>query len=254
MPDIAFEKLDQIPEGLREGVKEVDGKYVIKVVQESKLSEFRDNNTKLRGDVDTLNGKLARAIKIIGDEDLDKAEQGITDLRSTAQRVKDGELIAKAGLEEAVAQRTTEMRSSHTAALQEQAKEVAAWKAKHGEVDQRLKREILSREVSKLAFDEKLGIRGSAVPDLLERAAKTFVVGDDGSLKAMKGDQELYGDDSNPLTVHGWASKLREEAPHFFEGSKGGGSSAGNKLGLTASELAGMSPEQRISLSNERGR
>ena len=129
MPDIVFEKLEQVPEVFRDIAKEVDGKVVIKVVSEAKHAEFRDNNVRLSGERENLAKQLARAKAIFGTEDFDEAEKAVTDLRTLKTRVDNNELVAKVGVDETIAQRTAEMKAAHAAQIQERANEANAWKA-----------------------------------------------------------------------------------------------------------------------------
>lgn len=252
MPVIEYERADQVPEAFRGIIKEVGGKVTINVVSEDKLAEFRENNVKLASERDGLKAHVARASQILGTDNWDEAEKSVGDLRTLETRVKNNELVAKVGVDETIAQRTAEMKAAHAAQIQERANEANAWKQKFTDLDARHRRGVIEREVTKVALDDKVGIESYALPDLLERAAKTFVVGDDGSMKAMKGDTVLYGEDgTSPMSAQEWVLKLRESAPHFFKGSKGGGSSAGGLHGISGADLSKMSPEQKIALVNE---
>ena len=54
MPEIVFESLDKVPEGLREHAKEEEGKVKVNVVPKNKLDEFRETNIKLAQERDSL--------------------------------------------------------------------------------------------------------------------------------------------------------------------------------------------------------
>lgn len=55
MPDIVYDTLEAIPEGLRENAKKGDdGKFTVKVVLQSKLDEFRDSNIRVSKERDDL--------------------------------------------------------------------------------------------------------------------------------------------------------------------------------------------------------
>jgi hypothetical protein len=77
---------------------------------------------------------------------------------------------------------------------------------------------------------------------------------DDGRVLAYQGDLQLYGaDGGSPLTPKEWIGKLKEEAPHFFKGTTGGGAGGGEQrgpLGKTSQEMKAMNASDRLALAN----
>lgn len=254
MPDIFFDSLDQVPEGLKEVAKTNDaGKIVIKVVPQAKLDEFRDRNITVSKERDDLLAIANKAKELLGD-DFDAAAASLTELRSVAQRVKDGQLVENKGLEEALTERTQKMREEMQAEIQRKALEAKQWQDKHSQTDQRLRRTFVDRAITDVVLDETSGVHPKALADILGRAYGVFEVGEDGKLTAKRGDAVLYGSDgATAMSPKEWINTLREEAPYFFKGSNGGGSSGseGTSInGMTTAEIAKLSPEQRLQIAN----
>lgn len=254
MPDIFYDSLDAVPEGLREAATEADGKLRVSVVAKSKLDEFRENNIKVSKERDDMLPLLARAKQILGTEDFDEAEKSLAELRQMQQQVKDGQLVANKSLDEAVSERTKQMRESLETQIAEKAREAKAWQEKFGQSDQKYRKTVIDRAVTDVVLDEESGVQTKALPDILSRAYGIFEVGDDGKLTAKKGGEVLYGlDGTTPMSPKEWLTALREEAPYFFRGSNGGGSGGGETVhaGMSAAELAKLDPVTRLQIANK---
>lgn len=255
MPEIIFDSLEQVPEGLREGAKTNDtGKVVINVVPKDKLDEFRENNIKIVKERDDLATALGKAKEILGTEDFEQAAASLGELRTTAQRVKDGQLVENKGLEEAITERTTKMREEFQGEIARHASEAKAWKDKFSATDTKLRRTHIDRAITDVVLDEGSGVHPKALTDILGRAYGLFEVGDDGKLTPKKGDAVIYGGDgATPMSPKEWVLSLKEEAPYFFKGSNGGGSTGSDGktiAGMTTAEIAKLSPEQRLQIAN----
>lgn len=254
MPDIFFSSLNEVPEGLREVAVTEGDKVKVSVVPRAKLDEFRENNVKIVKERDDLATKVTKLSTVLGTEDLETAEKDLTALRSMSQRVKDGELVENKGLDEALAERTKEMRSGFESEILNAKKEALAWRDKYSQADTKIRKGAIDRAVTDAVIDPASGVQQRALPDIMERAYKVFQVGDDGTLTPKNGEAVMYGADGvTPMTTKEWVAKLKEEAPYFFVQSNGGGAGGSeSKLlaGYTQSELAKMSPEMRLRLAN----
>ncbi len=254
MPDLIFDNLEQIPEGLREGAKTNEtGKVVIKVVPQAKLDEFRDNNIKVVKERDDALAIAARAKEIVG-EDFDAFTAQLGELKTTAQRVKDGELVANKSLEDALAERTAKMREDMGGEIKRHADEAKAWKEKYGSTDKKLRQTHIDRHMTDVVLDEQVGVHPKALNDILQRAYGVFEVSDDGKLTPKKGDAVLYGGDgATPMSPKEWVQSLKDDAPYFFKGSNGGGAEGGDGKsinGMTPADIAKLPPEQRLAIAN----
>jgi len=110
MPDIIFKTRDEIPEGLRDEVKEEGGVLKVSVVSTKKLNEFRDTNITVSKERDTLRERLNRVQPIIGD-DPDAFATQYAEMQTVLQQVKDGKLKTTPEIEKAVTERVASMKA-----------------------------------------------------------------------------------------------------------------------------------------------
>lgn len=253
MPDIIYDTLDAVPEGLREGAKEDNGKIVVKVVPANKLDEFRENNIKLRQEFEGVQKQFESVKGVIG-EDFESFKKEYGELKTLGKKFADKELVENKGLDAALAERTAQMRQQLEEQIGTKAREAAAWQDKFSQTDAKFRRTFIDRAITDVVLDESMGVHPKAVADILSRAYGVFNVGDDGALKPMKGDAVLYGADGvSPMTPKEWIKALKDEAPYFFKNSNGGGSTGGdvkNFGGYTAEDFQKLPPEQRLAIAN----
>jgi len=257
MPDITFTSLDQIPDGLKEYAKQADGKFVVNVVPNAKLTEFRDNNIKFAQERDAAKATVEALTAIVG-SDPEKFKAELVDLRSTAQKVKDGQLkgsdaitkevearleAATASLKTQLSEMGTKLNTSETASM--------SWKAK-------FERQVLREHITAAVVAKDSIANPAALGDIISRAEQVFRVKDDG-IVPMKGDTIIYGaDGASPMTPKEWLTKLVETAPYFGKESSGGG--AGTKQGdaayggLSREAFQALSPEERITRARSAAR
>ncbi|MEQ8308024.1 MAG: hypothetical protein RIA09_15815 [Hoeflea sp.] len=258
MPEIKFDTLDAIPEGLREGAKEVDGKVIINVVPKAKLDEFRDTNIALSAERDTLKQTAATLQEIVG-EDPEAFQASLEEMRQTTQQVKDGKLKGTDAIETEVNSRVSSMKGDYERRLQEAGQETKAWKEKAMTADQKFRQSQIDRAVTNAVLADDSGAQPQALTDILTRAYKTFVVEDDGKLVAKDGEATIYGSDgASPMTPKEWLEKLRDEAPYFFKQSNGGGAGGAGegKLpnGMAAEDFQKLSGAEQLRLARQGGR
>lgn len=232
MPEITYDTLDAVPEGLREYAKEVDGgKVAVSVVPKAKVDEFRENNIKLNQERESLIGRVQTYSSVIG-EDFDQFKQELDDLRAVKRRVENKELVENGSLDEALAKRTTEMRTGYESQIAEKTKELDAWRKQVEQIQSKFNRSLIDRAVTDAVLNPKSGVNPSALPDILSRAYNTFRVEGEGAVVPYSGDSKLIGADGmSAMTPHEWLSKMRESAPYFFKESTGGGAGSGSTPG-----------------------
>lgn len=257
MPEIIFDTIDAIPEGLRDGAKQVDGKHVVNVVLKAKLDEFRDNNTTLSQERDTLKASVATLSKIVGEDPSTFAAE-LEQLRTTAQQVKDGKLKGTDAIETEVANRVASMKGDYERRLQEASKDAVTWKDKAVAADQKFRRSLIDRSVTNAVLAEASGAQPQALPDILSRAYGVFTVDDNGTLIAKDGEATIYGaDGATPMTPAEWLEKLKENAPYFFKSSNGGGAggsqSNGIPNGMSAEDFGKLSGSEQLRLARQAG-
>jgi len=76
------------------------------------------------------------------------------------------------------------------------------------------------------------GVKSSALEDVHARAAKAFIIDEDGNLKYK---EDKLDADGKPYSVAAWMKDLAPVAPHFFESNQGTGAP---KNGRTTSSVA----------------
>jgi hypothetical protein len=255
MPIFSFDSLEAIPESLRSFAKAEGDKVQINLVPQDKLDEFRDTNTSLVKERDALQKQVETLSPIVG-EDPAAFSADLTELRAVAQRVKDGSLTDSRKIEEEIIRRTEDMKKSLEEQVRAAQKEGANWKDKASQIESTYKRTLVSSAIKDAAISPEAGLNPSAIPDVLSRAQAVWRATDDGKVLAFQGDLQLYGaDGGSPLTPKEWIAKLKEEAPHFFKDTSGGGAGGGpgdrrGPLGKTAQEMKGMSAQDRLALAN----
>jgi hypothetical protein len=236
MPTITFKTKEEIPESLQQHATEAaDGTWKVGVVHES----FRDKNTALLKERDTLAHALQTYKSVVGDTDPDALKNELEALRETAQMVKDGKLSKKEDIEAEVARRL----QAKEAALTEQIK-ASATKAEEAsrraqDFEARWKTTIVDRAISEAVLAGDSGINPSALPDIMSRASRVFRAKEDGTLVAMQGDTIIYGEDGETsMKPKEWLRQVLKEAPHFAKPSAGGGANGGNEKGVAGSGLS----------------
>lgn len=259
MPDLTYDSLDAIPEGLRDDAKQNGDKFVVTVVPNKKLTEFRDNNIALRQKVDSYEPVIS-AYRALGDDPA-KLSAEVTELRQVAQQVKDGTLKGTGAVKEEVDRRVTEalkQRDTEFAQkdvkLRELSTEASTWK-------QRYERSVLDQQITNAVVAADSVANPAALPDILSRAASLFVVQPDGSIVPKKGDAIQYGADGvTPMSVNEWLTKLVAEAAYLGKQSSGGGSggggagSVGSKYGMSDADFAKLPAQERIRLARKVGK
>jgi hypothetical protein len=252
MPVLSFDTIDAVPEGLKEFAKTDDGKVTVNVVASVKLDEFRNKNIELSKTVETMGPIMARVKEIAGD-DLDKFANDLSGLKDIAKRVQDGELKTTDQIEAAVADRIKAVKDGYDENAKALGRQVSELTKTKETLEQRLSNTRIEKDVTSVVILPDSGVRVEALPDVLQRAYRLFKVEGD-KLVPKNGEATIYGaDGASPMTVAEWIVKLRDEAPHYFKGNGGGGANGGKdgKVGgYSKTELAAMSPMQRLALAN----
>lgn len=265
MATITYENLADVPEDLRDTAKEVEGKYVVNVVPQAKVTEFREKNISVVKERDALKEALAQYESVTGVTLPDLEEGKLSEfaktlemLRETKRKVDDGALVENTSLEEAAAARVSEVTNSFKAQLAQMAKERDAHKAKAEQAQQRANAIMVENAVRLAASDPDVAMIDKAVAMILPQALNTFRVDEDGKILPKSPDGTIiYGPDGvSPKTIKEWLLEQREENSFLFKNSKGGGASGSGETAtgrINAEELAKMSPAARIQYARKHG-
>lgn len=257
MPELTFDKLDAIPEDLRGDAKQTDGgKFVVNVVSSKKLVEFRDNNINLSRERDELKQKYGAIAPLIGD-DPTKFTAELTELRSTAQLVKDGKLKTSEAIETEVVNRSKAKTESLETQLRETAQKVQTLSEEAGGWRSKYEKSVLHQQITNVIVGKDSIANPEALPDIIARAERVFQVQPDGSIVPKQGDQVIYGSDgATPMSPKEWLTKLVAEAPYLGKPSAGGGANGGRDNGkkfggLSEAEFNKLPPQERMRRARE---
>jgi hypothetical protein len=252
MPNITFDTLDVVPDGLKEHAKkdEASGKFLVSVVPEVKLNEFRDTNVRVSQERDAL-GVVVQKIKPLIGDDIDAFIAQYTELATMSQQVKDGKLKASGDIEAEVLNRVASMKTGFETQLTQAQQALVAERNARVEATTKYNRSIIDQNVTQAVITPTSGANPEALNDILTRAYGVFQVQADGKLIAKDGEAIIYGvDGATPMTPMEWMTKLRVQAPYLFNQSGGGGANGGQQGGGTA-ERGGMTKEAFNALSPE---
>jgi len=257
MPDLTYDTQESIPEDIRSDAQAKDGKFIVSVVPKSKLEEFRNNNIKIVGERDSLNGVLSKLVTETGfkyekPEDLDAFVNSYKDMVATRTAVENGKLIKDTSLDEALTKRTTEMQAQHKAQVDALVVTRDNFAKQAEGLQNQLNNTLIDQAVTNAAMRSDSGILTSAIKAVL-REAREFFIMQDGKLLAKDNEgNTIYGSDgTTPMNPLEWIkTRLIKEAPYLFQGSEGGGAGGGGGVsGMSQEELAKLAPQERIRLA-----
>lgn len=257
---LKFKTKDEVPEEFQEFAKEVeegDAKvWVINVEPAARVKDFRDRNVEQSKKIETLESVVEKIKPLLGEDgEVDPLLTEVTELRGLKQQVDDGKITAKTDIEAEVTKRTEAMRSAHNETVQALKAENSQLKTAKAESDSKYKMAVLDNAVSIAASDTAIGANPKALPHLINAARSVFEIGDDGKMTAKDaGGNTRWGEDgSTPMTITEWLKEMKTTDPFFFLPSNGGGAGGGadsDIKGMSAAELAKLSPMEKLRLAN----
>lgn len=254
MPNISFDSLEAVPEGLREFAKNTDGKFVVDVVPGAKLNEFRDNNIRLSQERDNLAGIFQKLRPVVG-EDLDTFLSSYQNMAEVAQKVKDGTLKTTDDITKEVENRVSAMKNGYENQLSQAQKDKVAAQEALTAANNKYNRSVIDRAVTEAVINPNSGANPEALKHILTNAYEVFQVTPSGQLIAKDGDATIYGSNgADPMTPAEWLGRLRETAPFFFKNSNGGGATGGGQGGndkyggMTKADFDKLAPEKKLAI------
>jgi predicted phage tail protein len=220
-----------------------------------KLDEFRERNIEMARKLEQLEPAMERYKNLVGDNP-DEFGVELTALRDVNKRVKDGELKTHDEIEQAIQDRVKAIRDGYEDNAKALRTEAQTFRQRADTLAQELDRTKVAGEVTAAVIAPDSGVRPEALPDVLERAYRLFKV-ENGSLVPKQGEATIFGSNgADPMTPAEWLVKLRDQAPHYFKGNGGGGAAGGKdeKIGgMSAEQIARLSPEAKLALANKNG-
>lgn len=252
MAELKFKTKEEIPTDLQAAAKEDGaGGFIVTVVSNDKLKEFRDNNVALLQERDALKASN-EAFASLG-QDPAKLAAELSELRSVAQQVKDGSLKGNTAVTAEVEARLKAAKEDYERQIRELGQKLTVSETKMTEANTKFKRSILDREVTNAVLAEDSGVNPAALPDILHRASSLYQVTDEGKLVPKNGDAVVYSQDGvSPMPPKEWLSKVLVDAPYLGKTSAGGGANGGDgkaKHGLNPADFDKLSPVDRINLA-----
>jgi hypothetical protein len=249
--------LEDVSEVLRPFYKQLeDGSYELEVegkVSGAKLAEFRNTNTDLMRKVTEKDTKLAAYEAIL--DDPAKLADEYKSLKGVAKRVADNELVEKKGLEEAVLQRTSEMRATFEGQVKALQDRLGSVETERDAAAQRYTRSVIDRAISDAALAG--GVQPHALPDVLNRSRDAgWALNEQGKLiQTVNGVMSFGADGASPLTPKEWVNgALKDTAPHFFATPHGlnavGGTGGGGSKNPFTKDGWNMTEQGRIAKEN----
>lgn len=185
-----------------------DGKYSLEVegfVPKSRLDEFRNSNVKLMKDMERF-------------KDVDPEKYAA--MTEEHRKIQEKEWIEKGELDKVVDHRVSTMRAEFTT-------KETGYTSKIETQNRQLESLLIDNKVREASI--KLGVRATAVDDVLLRAKTLFKI-HEGNAVSMdsKGDIKYGKDGTSPMSVGEWVETLKGSAEHLFNGSGGGGAGGGH--------------------------
>lgn len=213
-----YEKLEDIPEGLRDHYAKTDDGYVLDVDgadYRQKLGEFRGNNINLMKERDDLLKQLTPF------KDIDPAKYA--EMKKKLNDLDEKGLLEAGKIDELVEKRVAKMRSDFEGQINQLTTNADEATQRASTYKTQLDKLAINDAISKAASDVGK-LRKGALTDVLARAHRDWRVNENGVPVAMNGDTLVYGKDGKaPLTAGEWAQGLAQDAPYLFEGNTGGG-------------------------------
>lgn len=206
-------KLEEVEEGLRHlYVQTEGGDYVLQVdgaVGKEKLDEFRNNNIQLQQTLDKYK---------------DLTPEKVAELQELDKKRREKELLDKGEIDAVIQGRVAEMKQNYENTINNLTNNFQT-------ANKQLEVLMIDNAVRDMAI--KSGVRETAVDDVLLRAKTTFAIRE-GKVLAIQqkdGKEEIMysSDGTNPLSIAEWGKNLKQNAPHLFKDSQGGGAGGSGK-------------------------
>lgn len=251
--NLTFASAAEIPDDLKGAEKQEGDKFIVSVVPNKKLEEFRETNIKVVKERDSALEEKKRITTLLGTEDIEEFTKTLPELRDAHQKVKDKTFVEAKGLNVAIEERTREMKESFEKQLKD-----AGDVRKNVETDRdnyknKYRRLSISNAISAALMEGKSGLRTDALPVIMDQAFNTFRVTDEEKVVPYQGDAILYGaDGSTPMTPTEWLKKLGEQMPFLLKESQGGGGGGGSGTG-SGVDTSKMTPQQKMQYARQNG-
>lgn len=224
-------KLEDVEEAYRSLYKAGnDGAFYLAVdgaVDKARLDEFRTNNI-----------DLTKKLEAFKDLDPTKVQEILDNERKIAEK----KLIDAGDIEGLVNQRVNAMKTDHDRMINDLTGKLTV-------SNRQLETLLIDNSVREVA--SKIGVVPSAVDDVLLRAKTVFKVEEGAPVAKDPKGNTIYGKDgTSSLNIGEWLGGLKEQAPHLFGQSTGGGA---HNRGPGQQGNTKLSPAQKIAAGLQSG-
>lgn len=207
--------LDEVPESLREYYVPIEGGFAPAIDQT--FIEQHPSTSGLRSALSKeKDERKAKGDKLALYEGIDPAlaRQLIEQHKKEAEK----KLIDAGEVDKLFEQRTTGLKKEYET-------KIADLEGKLGSTTTHLEKLLVDSTVAAVA--QKLGVRPSALDDVLLRARSSFKVENGQAVPYDANGNVIYGADTKPMKVEDWMKDLAGKAPHLFNEPQGGGTKPG---------------------------
>ena len=180
-------------------------------------------------ELETTSAATASELKALRDTWGDMDAKKVKALMDKLGADEELQLIADGKVEEVIERRTAAVTSTMQSQIDAATNARDEAQAGRDDATEKLNRLIVSHAVRSGATEQK--VVGSAIEDVLARAASVFKVNEEGAVVPV--DNSFGKDGKTPLSPGEWVDGMREKAPHWFPqaqgaGARGGGGGAGS--------------------------
>ena len=227
---------DDIPEALLEYYEEREGKFFLKIEENTGLKNALDSekkkNKELREKLQNFDGIDVEQIKAI---------------MSKAQTDEEKQKIASGDIDAVINSRLEKHRKEFEAKL------TAETAVKRGLMSRALQAELRSAAL-------KAGVLSPAVDDAVLRGMSVFSVDNDGSIVSLKDGERVIGKDGKTAySINEWLDEIKPNVPHWFGNNNQGGAASGNKSTggnakvINRQQFNSLSSFERVTFAKEGG-
>jgi hypothetical protein len=216
-------KLEDVEEKYRGLYTKVGDEFVLDkelAEMQGKVDEFRDSNRTYHAQIETMKAELEQLKKI----DPEKYQAGMAALDKLS-KIDEKKLLDAGKIEEVVALRTQEMRTTYERQLAERNKAYETLEGRFNRLHGDFSRMTVGSEFRRQLQSAGFQLQSGAEDDFESRANRDWTIDDGGKLKLSR---ELFGDKGTSIEPEEWMSKLVQNAKHLFVKTEGGGA-GGNK-------------------------
>jgi hypothetical protein len=245
-----IERLDDVPEMVREHYSEKDGVLTLTLMaseDHTGLVNALNDERRLRRDTERQLTDMKTKFEGVDPDDYHK-------LQDRVKGLDDADIYDKQGIEALVLRRTESMKSEHERQSRAMEREIAQLKDTVSTTDKKWRSDRIRTAL--LEAVNQAGVYEKAVNDAVQRGFSVFTDLDDhGNVVARNGDDVRYGKDGvNPLTPGEWIQSVKAsgDAPHLWPPSSGGGAPAHHGAGNSGIDWNSITnPAERLTRFRE---